>query len=102
MGDKKAPDSSFDTCFESMPFARMRDVMGEEGVGSLCEALMKKAMKGQEGDWSALCRQMAERCKDPQGHGVREQESEVKSDIGESALHHNRGPENGTEESEGN
>jgi hypothetical protein len=76
MGDKKTSGSSFDTCFENMSFAQMKDMMAKEGVGTLCEAFMKKAMKRQKGEWSTLCHQMAERCGDGPQVG--------KSDKGES------------------
>jgi hypothetical protein len=102
MGDKKAPDGSFATCFENMSFAQMKDMMAKKGVGTLCDALMKKAMKGQEGDWTTLCADMGHTCKDRQGHGPQRQEQESEGDVGESVVQSNRGPGNGPEEPEGN
>jgi hypothetical protein len=95
MGDKKASDGSFDTCFENIPFAQMKDMMAKEGVGTLCEAFMKKAMKTQKVEWSTLCEEMAQRCE----HGL---EPEGKRDMGESDVQHKRGQGKGTEEPEGN
>jgi hypothetical protein len=52
-------------------------------VGTLCESFMKKAMKGQEGDWSTLCRKMARRCEDQQGQGEQDKSGIRESDESE-------------------
>jgi hypothetical protein len=95
MGGKKDPDSSFDTCFENMPFAHMVDMMGKEGVGTLCEAFMKEARNGRKVEWGTLCEEMAQKCE----HGLH---GEGKSDMGESDVHHKHEEENGREECEEN
>ena len=46
MNENKDQPRKVSTCFEGSPFAEMmQKIMGEEGIGSLCEEMMRSLMK---------------------------------------------------------
>jgi hypothetical protein len=58
MADKGDAHKEFSTCFEKLPFAEMmQKMMGQQGIGSLCEEMMKKIM-GQKEAGSFNCSEM--------------------------------------------
>jgi len=50
MEEKKNSEKTFSTCLESFPCAEMmQKMMGQQGIGSLCQDMMKSMMKGFSG-----------------------------------------------------
>jgi len=46
MAEKNDTDKQFDTCFANSPFAElMQKMASRQGVGSLCEEMMKKILE---------------------------------------------------------
>ena len=47
MKDNKEQPRQVSTCFEGLPSAEMmQKIMGEKGIGSLCEEMMRSLMNG--------------------------------------------------------
>jgi hypothetical protein len=62
MDDKKDAYKEFSTCFEKLPFAEMmRKMLGRQGVGSLCAAMMGKIMERQDDGCSFDCPEMMQK-----------------------------------------
>jgi hypothetical protein len=50
MEEKKNSEKTFSTCLEGFPCAEMmQKMMGQQGIGSLCQDMMKSMMKGFSG-----------------------------------------------------
>ena len=49
MAEQINNEKDFKTCFEGIPFAEMMKKMsGQQGIGSLCEEMMKNFMEKQK------------------------------------------------------
>jgi hypothetical protein len=46
MKENKGQQNKVSTCFEGLPSAEMlQDIMGKQGIGSLCEGMMRSLIK---------------------------------------------------------
>jgi hypothetical protein len=59
MEEKKENQKKISTCLEGIPFAEMmQEMIGQQGIGSLCAEMMKKVMEKQENGCGFLCSEM--------------------------------------------
>jgi hypothetical protein len=59
MTDQKGQTTGFSTCLENAPFAEMmQKMMGQQGIGSLCAEMMKKAGQKDGNSCINLCAEM--------------------------------------------
>jgi hypothetical protein len=89
MGDKKASDSSFDTCFENMSFAQMRGMMGQKGVGTLCKEIMGTMVQTKKGE--SACLQFMRKMLTEQGKTDEEREKNKEQSSRDSKEDRRRG-----------
>jgi hypothetical protein len=81
MPDKKDTDKHFDTCFENTPFAElMQNMIGRQGVGSLCAEVMKKVLEPQKDgrnlNWAEIMQEVVKEC-----DGVQEEPEKSKKEV---------------------
>ena len=59
MAKKEKPKKPFSTCLEDVPFAEaMQQMLGQQGVGSLCAEMMKRVREKQGAGGPFTCAEM--------------------------------------------